>query len=139
THDRFGHRIDEVDFHPAWHELMTAGVGFCLHALPWREAQPGAHVARGAMFMSFSQAEAGVACPISMTYSAVPAIRAQPELAAEWEPRFQSIEYVGERLVPAADKKGALCGMAMTEEPGGSDLRANTTIPRPLNGCGPGR
>ena len=70
THDRFGHRIDEVEFHPAWHELMKAGIGFGLHSLPWRDPQPGAHVARAAMFMSFSQAEAGVGCPISMTYSA---------------------------------------------------------------------
>ena len=82
THDRFGNRVDEVDFHPAWHELLGAAVGFGLHALPWREPQPGAHVARGAMFMAFSQAEAGVGCPISMTYSAIPALRAQPEMAA---------------------------------------------------------
>ena len=138
THDRFGHRIDEVDFHPAWHELMRVGIGFGLHALPWREPEPGAHVARGAMFVAFSQAEAGVGCPISMTYSVVPALRAQPELDAEWEPRFASLEYDGERMVPAPDKKGALCGMAMTEKQGGSDVRANTTVARPLNGGGPG-
>jgi putative acyl-CoA dehydrogenase len=138
THDRFGYRVDEVDFHPAWHELMKAGVGFGLHALPWRDPQPGAHVARGAMFIVFSQAEAGVGCPISMTYSVVPALRSQPELAADWEPRFVSLEYDGERLVPAPDKKGALCGMAMTEKQGGSDVRANTTLARPLNGGGPG-
>ncbi len=87
THDRFGHRIDEVEFHPAWHELMKVGVGFGLHSLPWRDPQPGAHVARAAMFMCFGQAEAGVGCPISMTYSAIPALRAQPEVAAEWEPQ----------------------------------------------------
>jgi len=138
THDRFGHRIDEVEFHPAWHELMKVGVGLGLHALPWREPQPGAHVARGAMFIAFSQAEAGVGCPISMTYSVVPALRAQPEVAAEWEPRFASLEYDGERLVPAPDKKGALCGMAMTEKQGGSDVRANTTTAMPVNGGGPG-
>ncbi len=138
THDRFGHRIDEVDFHPAWHELLGAGVGFGLHSLPWREARPGAHAARGAMFIAFSQAEAGVGCPISMTYSAVPVLRSQPELAAEWEARFESLEYDGERLVPAPDKQGALCGMAMTEKQGGSDVRANTTVARPLNGGGPG-
>ena len=138
THDRFGNRIDEVEFHPAWHDLMRVGIGHGLHALPWREPQPGAHVARAAMFIVFSQAEAGVGCPISMTYSAIPALRAQPELAEEWESRFMSLSYDGERLVPAPDKAGALCGMAMTEKQGGSDVRANTTSARPLNGGGPG-
>jgi putative acyl-CoA dehydrogenase len=134
THDRFGHRIDEVEFHPAWHELMKAAVGFGLHSLPWRDPTPGAHAARAAMFMCFGQAEAGVGCPISMTYSAVPALRVQPELAAEWEPRFLSNSYDGERLRPAPDKAGALCGMAMTEKQGGSDVRANTAVARALNG-----
>jgi putative acyl-CoA dehydrogenase len=137
THDRFGHRIDEVEFHPAWHELLGAGVGFGVHALPWREPQPGAHVARAAMFMAFGHAEAGVGCPLSMTYSVIPALRKQPELAAEWEPRFTSLSYDGE-LRPAPDKPGALCGMGMTEKQGGSDVRANTTAAEPLNGGGPG-
>src|SRR5215213_4295573 len=138
THDRFGHRIDEVEFHPAWHELMRIGVSRGLHASPWREQRPGAHVARGAMTMLMSQVDSGPMCPISMTYSSVPALRMQPELAEEWEPRFASLEYDGERLVPAIDKKGALCGMGMTEKQGGSDVRANTTTARPLNGGGPG-
>ncbi|MDX6633584.1 MAG: putative acyl-CoA dehydrogenase [Solirubrobacterales bacterium] len=138
SHDRLGNRVDEVAFHPAWHELMRLGVSHGLHALPWREPQPGAHVARAGMFMLLAPVEAGVGCPISMTYSAVPALRTQPELAAEWEPRLTSLEYDGERLVPAPDKKGALCGMAMTEKQGGSDVRANTTSARPLNGGGPG-
>jgi len=138
THDRFGHRVDEVDFHPAWHELMRVGVSRGLHALPWREPGPGAHAARGALFMLLAQVEAGVGCPISMTYSVIPALRAQPELVAEWEPRFLSLAYDGERLVPAPDKRGALCGMAMTEKQGGSDVRANTTLAVPLNGGGPG-
>jgi len=138
THDRFGNRIDEVEFHPAWHELMRVGIGHGLHALPWREPQPGAHVARATMFIALSQAEAGVGCPISMTYSVIPALRAQPEIAEEWESRFMSLSYDGERLVPAPDKAGALCGMAMTEKQGGSDVRANTTVARPLNGGGPG-
>src|SRR6059058_69183 len=77
THDRFGNRIDEVEFHPAWHELMAVGIGAGLHALPWREPQPGAHVARAALFMLLAQVEAGVGCPISMTYSAIPALRLQ--------------------------------------------------------------
>ncbi len=87
---------------------------------------------------AFSQAEAGVGCPISMTYSAIPALRKQPELAAEWEPRFTSLDYDGEPLRPAPDKAGALCGMGMTEKQGGSDVRANTTVATPLNGGGPG-
>jgi len=79
THDRFGNRVDEVEFHPAWHELMRVGVGHGLHASPWRQPQPGAHVARGALFMLLMQVEAGVGCPISMTYSVIPALRTQPE------------------------------------------------------------
>src|ERR671919_454035 len=108
THDRFGNRIDEVEFHPAWHELMRIGIGHGLHALPWRQPGPGAHVARAVMFMLLMQAESGVGCPISMTYSAIPALRKQPELAAEWEPRFTSLRYDGEQLRPAPDKAGAL-------------------------------
>ncbi len=137
THDRFGNRIDEVEFHPAWHELMDIHVAHGLHSLPWREPEPGAHVARAAAFMCLSQAEAGTGCPISMTYSVIPALRAQPELAAEWEPRFGSLDYDG-RMVPAPEKTGALCGMAMTEKQGGSDVRANTTAAIPLNGGGAG-
>ncbi len=136
THDRYGHRIDEVGFHPAWHSLMHLAVSWGLHSLPWSNPQPGGHVARAAGFMLLP--EAGIGCPLSMTYSVVPALRKQPELAAEWEPRFASLEYDGERLVPAPDKKGALCGMGMTEKQGGSDVRANTTAAVPLNGGGPG-
>ncbi|MGZ8622483.1 MAG: acyl-CoA dehydrogenase family protein, partial [Solirubrobacterales bacterium] len=137
THDRFGHRVDEVVFDSSWHELMSIGVSHGLHALPWREPGPGAHVARAALFMQLAQAEGGVGCPISMTYSSIPALRAQPELADEWEPRFLSLSY-DRRFVPAAEKAGALCGMAMTEKQGGSDVRANTTVARPLYGGGPG-
>ena len=131
THDRTGRRIDEVEFHPSWHALMALGVAQGLHALPWREARPGAHVARAALFMSLAQTEAGVGCPLSMTYSAVPALRLQPELAAVWEPRITSLSY-DPRMVPAEEKAGALCGMAMTEKQGGSDVRANTTVARPV-------
>ncbi len=137
THDRYGNRIDEVEFDSSWHELMSIGVGHGLHAMPWREPGPGAHVARAAMFMLLMQAESGVGCPISMTYSAIPALRKQPELAAEWESRFLSLDY-DEASAPAANKRGALCGMAMTEKQGGSDVRANTTTATPLNGGGPG-
>ena len=137
THDRFGHRIDEVEFDSSWHELMRVGISSGLHAMPWREPGTGANVARAAMFMQLMQAESGVGCPISMTYSAIPALRMQPELAEEWEPRFLSLDY-DEASAPAEHKRGALCGMAMTEKQGGSDVRANTTVARPLNGGGPG-
>ncbi len=136
THDRYGNRIDEVSFHPAWHSLMRLAVPWGLHSLPWSDPQPGAHVARAAGFLQLP--EAGIGCPLSMTYSVVPALRKEPELAAEWEPRFASLHYDGERLVPAPDKQGALCGMGMTEKQGGSDVRANTTAAAPLNGGGPG-
>jgi putative acyl-CoA dehydrogenase len=138
SHDRYGNRIDEVEFHPAWHELMRTAVANELHALPWRTPRPGAHVARAALFQVLSQAEAGHGCPISMTYSVVPALRAQPEIAAEWEPRVCSTDY-DPRSLPASEKRGALFGMAMTEKQGGSDVRANTTRARPLGAAGPGR
>jgi putative acyl-CoA dehydrogenase len=137
THDRYGHRVDTVDFHPAWHELMGVAVGHELHCSPWKDPRPGAHVARGAAFMCMSQAEAGIGCPISMTYSVIPALRTQPELAAEWEPRFLSAEY-DPANAPASQKAGALAGMGMTEKQGGTDVRANTTIARPVDGGGPG-
>jgi putative acyl-CoA dehydrogenase len=137
THDRYGHRIDEVEFHPAWHQLLQLAVAEECHALPWREARPGGHVARAALFYLMAQVEAGHTCPISMTYAAVPALSAQPELAREWVPRLTSTVY-DRRMMPAPEKNGALCGMAMTEKQGGSDVRANTTWARPLGGRGPG-
>jgi putative acyl-CoA dehydrogenase len=137
SHDRYGNRIDEVEYHPAYHRLMDVSVSNGLHSLPWTDPRPGAHVARAAMFMVMGQAEGGHGCPISMTYSAVPALRQTPELAEEWEPRLTSTSY-DPRLVPAADKAGALCGMAMTEKQGGSDVRANTSVARALNGGGAG-
>jgi putative acyl-CoA dehydrogenase len=137
THDRFGHRIDEVEFHPSWHRLMELGTEWELHALPWRDPRPGAHAARAALYMTAMQAEAGFACPITMTFAAVPALRAQPELAEHWEPLLTSTSY-DPRLIPSREKQSALCGMAMTEKQGGSDVRANTTTARALNGGGPG-
>jgi putative acyl-CoA dehydrogenase len=137
THDRNGNRIDEVEFHPAWHALMALGVGHGLHSLPWSEPRSGAHVARAALFLLLAEVEAGVGCPLSMTYSAVPALRLQSELTAEWEPRLASTVY-DPRLAPATGKTGALCGMAMTEKQGGSDVRANTTVARPAGAGGPG-
>jgi putative acyl-CoA dehydrogenase len=130
SHDRFGVRVDEVEFHPAWHGLMELAVESGVHALPWRERVPGAHVARAAMLVTLGQVEAGVCCPISMTYAAVPALAAAPDLAATWTPLLTSLVYEP-GLRPAAAKTGALCGMAMTERQGGSDVRANETLARP--------
>jgi putative acyl-CoA dehydrogenase len=137
THDRHGNRRDEVEFHPAWHALMAAGVRQQLHALPWVTAEPGAHVARAALYQCAVQAEAGFGCPITMTFAAVPALRAQPELAEEWEPLLTASSYEP-GLRPAAEKGSALCGMAMTERQGGSDVRANTTAAVPVGAGGPG-
>ncbi|MGC9476564.1 acyl-CoA dehydrogenase family protein [Streptomyces sp. WG4] len=128
THDRYGHRVDEVDFHPAWHRLLGKGVSAGLTAA-W--TRPGGHVLRAAGFVMWTQVEAGNGCPLSMTHAAVPALRADPELAAEWEPRLTSRVYDRE-LRPARLKAGALFGMGMTEKQGGSDVRANTTSARPL-------
>ncbi|MER6786136.1 acyl-CoA dehydrogenase family protein [Streptomyces sp. NPDC000658] len=124
THDRHGRRVDEVDFHPAWHRLLGKGVGAQLTAA-W--ARPGGHVRRAAGFLVWTQVDAGTCCPLSMTHAAVPALRAAPELAAEWEPRLTSTVYDRE-LRPARLKAGALFGMGMTEKQGGSDVRANTTV-----------
>ncbi|WP_166020753.1 acyl-CoA dehydrogenase family protein [Streptomyces chilikensis] len=128
THDRYGHRIDEVEFHPSWHQLMRKGISAQLTAA-W--TRPGGHVRRAAGFLVWSQAEAGHGCPLSMTHAAVPALRADPALAAEWEPRLTSTLY-DPALAPAAGKPGAVFGMGMTEKQGGSDVRANTTVARPL-------
>ena len=135
THDRFGNRIDEVEFHPAWHELMKVSIGHGLHALPWRDPRPGAHAARAAAFYVWSQVEGGHGCPVSMTYAAVPALRKQPDLAAQWEPLMTALDYDPGLRVPAT-KKGVLFGMAMTERQGGSDVRANTTTALPVGAGG---
>ncbi|WP_338932582.1 acyl-CoA dehydrogenase family protein [Streptomyces netropsis] len=130
THDRFGHRVDEVEFHPAWHQLMAAAVESGQHAAPWAEARPGAHLVRAAKFYVWAQAEPGHGCPISMTYAAVPALRAQPELAALYEPLLASRAY-DYGLRPPLGKRGLIAGMSMTEKQGGSDVRANTTTAVP--------
>jgi putative acyl-CoA dehydrogenase len=126
THDSRGHRIDEVEFHPAWHELMATAVTQGLHAAPWRCGAPGAHVVRAARFYVWTQAEAGHGCPISMTYAAIPALRHEPALAARFEPLLASRTY-DPGLRVADGKAGLLAGMAMTEKQGGSDVRAGTT------------
>ena len=137
THDARGHRIDEVDFHPAWHELMATAVRHGLHAAPWADRRPGAHVARAARFFVWTQAEAGHGCPISMTYASVPALRHQPALAARYEPLLASGTYQPGLAVPDG-KAGLLAGMGMTEKQGGSDVRANTTRAVPDPAAGPG-
>jgi putative acyl-CoA dehydrogenase len=135
--DRYGRRIDEVEFHPAWHELMTLAIGEGLHTRPWSEPKPGAHVARAAGVILMVQVEAGVQCPTTMTYGVVPALKKAPALAAEWLPRLYSRQY-DKRVIPASQKTGVLMGMGMTEKQGGSDLRANMTRATPIDGGGPG-
>ncbi|MFJ1913521.1 acyl-CoA dehydrogenase family protein [Streptomyces sp. NPDC088147] len=132
THDRYGNRIDEVDFHPAWHQLLGRSVGAGLTDA-W--GRPGGHLRRAAGFFLWTQVEAGNGCPVSMTHAAVPALRTEPALAAEWEPRLTSHRYEP-GLRPAAEKAGALFGMGMTEKQGGSDVRANTTRAVPLDAAG---
>jgi putative acyl-CoA dehydrogenase len=133
THDSRGNRVDEVDFHPAWHELLATAVGHGLHAAPWPDGRVGAHVARAAKFFVWTQAEAGHGCPVSMTYASVPALRHQPALAGAYEPLLASASYQPGLAVPAG-KAGLLAGMGMTEKQGGSDVRANTTRAVPAAG-----
>jgi putative acyl-CoA dehydrogenase len=137
THDRYGHRIDTVEYHPAYHEMMSLGVSYRAHCWPWAEPRAGAHVARGALGYMLSQTEAGVGCPITMTFAVVPALRHQPEVAAAWLPKLIANEY-DPRHLPIEQKRSAQMGMAMTEKQGGSDVRANTTEARALGKGGPG-
>ena len=137
THDRFGHRIDEVDYHPAYHRLMELGISHGLTSLTWTGGR-GARVARTALMYLHNQFEAGTMCPMTMTHAVIPSLREQPDVAAEWEPRVLSGEY-DRRFIPPAEKRGVTLGMAMTEKQGGSDVRANTTRATPLTQPGPGR
>jgi putative acyl-CoA dehydrogenase len=132
THDRYGHRVDEVEYVPAYHRLMETAVGHGLHAAPWADDRPGAHVARAAKFMVWS-VDAGHGCPISMTYAAVPALRANADLAARFEPLLTNREYDFGLRDPET-KRGLIAGMSMTEKQGGSDVRANTTTATPIAG-----
>jgi putative acyl-CoA dehydrogenase len=127
THDRYGHRLDEVEFHPAWHELMRTAVTSGLHAAPWQDDRPGAHVARAAGLYVWGQADAGHCCPVSMTYAIVPALRHAPDLARQYERLLAARAYDPGLHAPPAAKQGLLAGMSMTEKQGGSDVRANTT------------
>ncbi len=126
TLDRYGHRVDEVEFHPAWHELLAIALRAGLHSSPWAEPKPGAHVARAAGFYLLMQIESGVCCPLAMTYGSVPTLRQAPEIAAQWLPKIYGREY-DRRFMPVGKKTAALIGMGMTENQGGSDLRTNVT------------
>ncbi|MGW2470527.1 DNA alkylation response protein [Streptomyces bauhiniae] len=132
THDRYGNRVDEVEFHPSWHHLMRTAVAEGLAGTPWAEDRPGAHVARTAGGLVWGHTEAGHGCPTSMTYAAVPALRAQPDLAKVYEPLLTSREYDPGLRVPT-EKRGLLAGMGMTEKQGGSDVRTNTTLATPTD------
>jgi putative acyl-CoA dehydrogenase len=126
SYDGRGNRIDEVEFHPAWHVFMATAVRNGLHAAPWTDASPGSHVARAAKFYVWAQAEGGHGCPVSMTYASVPALRHEPALAARFEPLLAARTYEPGLRTPDG-KAGLRAGMAMTEKQGGSDVRANTT------------
>ncbi len=130
THDRYGHRIDEVDFHPAYHSLMTTTVGAGAAGSAWADERPGAHVARAGTFMVATMLEQGHMCPVSMTYAVIPALRRAPELAKVYEPLLTSRTYDPGLRIPA-QKQGLLAGMGMTEKQGGTDVRANTTAATP--------
>ncbi len=130
THDRYGRRLDVVDYHPAYHELMSVSIANGLHASPWADQGKGAHVARAAKVITWYQVDGGHVCPISMTYSAVPALRHDPDVASVWEPLLCSTTYDPANR-PVHEKAGATFGMAMTEKQGGSDVRANSTTAEP--------
>ncbi len=124
--DRYGHRLDEVDFHPAYHRIMHLAMQHGVHSLAWREPRESAQVVRSALAYLHYQADAGSCCPLTMTYAAVPALRHAPEVAAQWLPRITSFDYDA-RLLPAAQKRGCTLGMGMTEKQGGSDVRVNAS------------
>jgi putative acyl-CoA dehydrogenase len=127
THDRFGNRVDAVDFHPAYHELMGLAFGAGLHSLAWTAKKDGAFAARAALNYLWNQGEQGISCPVTMTFAGVQVLRNAPALAAEWEPKLTARAYDA-RPLPVAQKSGATIGMAMTEKQGGSDLRSNSTV-----------
>ena len=133
THDRFGNRLDVVEFHPSYHELMRVGVENETHSLAWTCERRGAYVARSALAFLKQQVDEGTSCPLTMTFAVVPSLKIEPEIADEWLPRVLSNEYDA-RFVPAWEKRGATFGMAMTEPQGGSDVRANITFAKKSNG-----
>src|SRR3954452_10948610 len=126
THDRYGHRVDEVEFHPAWHDLMRTAFEHGLAGAPWTSPEPHAHVRRAVGYLGWTQVEMGHGCPVTMTYAAVPALRAAPGLAERYEPGLTATAYEFGLTEPTG-KRGLVAGMGMTEKQGGSDVRANTT------------
>jgi len=130
--DQYGHRLDEVEFHPAYHHLMALGLEAGVSGAAWTAKDAG-HVLHAALLYLMGQADGGVCCPMSMTYAVAPALRHEPAAAQEWVPRVTTPAY-DPRFIPAAEKKAATMGMAMTEKQGGSDIRANTTRAEPLGG-----
>lgn len=137
THDRFGHRIDQVEFHPSYHALMSAATAAGLHGTPWAQAAPSPHLQRAAAFMLFTELEPSILCPISMTYAVTPALQGNPAIYADWAPQLTSRAY-DPVLRRWKDKPGVTMGMGMTEKQGGSDVRANTTqaVPEGSDGWG---
>ncbi len=134
--DRWGNRIDEVEYHPSYHRIIASAVSHGAHTRCWSDPQPGSHVVRAAAFMLYGQIEPGHACPVSMTHAVIPSLELQPDLAAQWVPRALNREYSPEL---SADKTSAIFGMSMTEKQGGSDVRANTPVARPAGRGGPGQ
>jgi len=130
THDRFGHRVDVVEFHPAYHELMSHLYGSETHSFAWTRKRAGAHVARAVLSYLWNQGENGICCPMGMTFASIPALRHDPRLLDEWEPLINKPTY-DPRALYAKEKTGVTVGMAMTEKQGGSDLRATMTTARP--------
>lgn len=131
THDRYGNRVDEIDFHPAYHEVIGAAVRHGAHTAAWADPKPGAAVARAASFMLFAQIEPGHACPMSMSHAVVPVLQRDPEVGRDWLPGLFSRIY-DPRLIAPGNKDGLTFGMGMTEKQGGSDVRSNTTHAVPL-------
>jgi len=138
SHDRYGRRVDEVEFHPAYHKLMEASIVNGLHSLPWTDQRSGSNVHRAALSYLMSQVDAGHGCPITMTFAAIPTLRKQPDIAARWEPLITN-RYYDPRNLPVEQKTGVTIGMAMTEKQGGSDVRANTTRAFPVGQRGGGQ
>lgn len=138
SHDRFGNRIDQVDYHPAYHQLMAHAIehGHC--SLPWTMTKPGTHVVRGALAILHTHADPGSGCPLTMTFASIPAISVQPDVAAKWLPKITAATYDGSNK-PWFEKSGLTIGMAMTEKQGGSDVRANTTVAEAIDAAGPGK
>ncbi|RUO43431.1 isovaleryl-CoA dehydrogenase [Idiomarina aquatica] len=136
THDRFGHRIDQIDFHPSYHQLMDIAISEGLHASPWRNPRSGAQVARAAKYYLHTQVEAAHGCPITMTFAAVPALKHQPQLFEQFGHKILAPYYDPENI-PDTRKNGLTVGMAMTEKQGGSDVRTNSTVAHPVGAEGP--